>query len=134
KVFADVVQSVRADGVLNGRPIGAQLPMNTIVQRFSISHGVNLLTANLVFGEQFFRHPGEKLGRVLVSVRFGAGTTIPHAESAIQGHINEHYQFGSPALQAAAGAQVRLLRHLYWMGEYKYTRTRQHVNVFSGTA
>ncbi len=64
----------------------------------------------------------------------GGGTTIPHAESTIEGQADEHYQTGNPAIQAAAGAELRILRHLYWMGEYKYTRTRQHVNVFSGIA
>jgi hypothetical protein len=67
-------------------------------------------------------------------VRFGAGATVPHAESTIEGQADEHYQTGSPAIQLAGGAEVRLWRKLYWMGEYKYTRTREEVNVFSGTA
>jgi hypothetical protein len=45
-----------------------------------------------------------------------------------------HYQVGSPVIQAAAGVEMRLWRTLYWTGEYKFTRTREQVNVFSGTA
>ena len=50
------------------------------------------------------------------------------------GHVDEHYQSGSLSIQTAAGGEFRLLRKLNWLGEYKYTRTRQHVDVFSGTA
>lgn len=134
KVFANVERVVPVQGTLNGAPLSTSLPMDSVVQRFSISHGVNLLLTDLVFRQSLLPVPGERLGRLLLNFRLGLGGTVPHPESEIQGHGDEHYQAGSLALQAAAGAEFRLWRGLYWTAEYKYTRTRQQVDVFEGTA
>jgi hypothetical protein len=44
-------------------------------ERFSISHGVNLLLANAVFRQQLARRSSQELGRVMLELRLGAGTT-----------------------------------------------------------
>jgi hypothetical protein len=134
KVFARVEQTARVTGTLNGVAIDSQVPINSIVQRFSISHGVNLLLANAVFHQAMgrSREPGHP--RAYAVLRFGAGVTIPHAESTIQNLVDEHYQVGSPAFQVAASVEVRIWERLYWTAEYKFTRTREQVDVNSGTA
>ncbi len=134
KVFAKVDQPSLVTGTLNGAPINAQVPMNTIVQRFSISHGVNLLLANAVFRHEFGRITDEKVAPAYFVLRAGAGATIPHPESTIQGLADEHYQVGSPAFQLGGSIEVRVWHRLYWSGEYKFTRTHEHVDVNSGTA
>ena len=134
KVFTRVNQPALVTGTLDGMPVNSRELVSSVVQRFSISHGVNLLMANAVFRQQLARRSSQELGRVMLALHLGAGTTIPHAESTIQGHADEHYQVGSPVIQAAAGVEMRLWRKLYWTGEYKFTRTREQVNVFSGTA
>lgn len=134
KVFAQVDRVVQVDGVLLGLPLSGQRPLRTIVARFSISHGVNLMMGNVVFRQDFWRKSEDKLGRVLLTTRFGVGGTIPHPESEILGAGDQHYEGGRPALQAAGGAELRLWRGLYWLGEYKYTRTRQRVRIVGGTA
>jgi hypothetical protein len=135
KVFAKTALPVGVAGILNGVPISTVEPMAALVQHFSISHGVNLLLADAIFRERLRQRPGGKLGDVvLLNLRLGAGSTIPHPESEIQGHVDEHYQVGSPALQAAAGVELQLWHKLYWEGEYKYTYTSQHVEVYAGRA
>lgn len=134
KIFANVAQFSAVSGILNGTPINTQLPVNAIVQRFSLSHGVNLLLANAVFRHAIGRAAAGKLPPAYISLRVGAGTTIPHAESIIQGITDEHYQLGSPAFQLGAGVELRVWRRLHWSGEYKFTRTHEHVDVHSGTA
>lgn len=134
KMFAKVDQPAIVTGILNGVPINSLVPINTIVQRFSISHGVNLLLANAVFHHELGRSDQERAPRAYIALRFGAGATIPHAESTIQNVTDEHYEVGSPAVQLAASLEVRTWNHLYWMGEYKFTRARAEVGVNSGTA
>lgn len=134
KVFAKVNRTVQAVGAINGTPVNSPVVMSSVVQRFSISHGNNLLLANAVLRQDFFRPGNEKLGRLIIYGKFGAGATIPHAESTIFAVADEHYQVGRPAIQLAGGAEVRLWRKLYWMAEYKFTRNRQRVDVPSGTA
>jgi hypothetical protein len=134
KVFAKVDQPALVSGILNGVSIRSRAPISTIVQRFSISHGVNLLLANAVFRQRLWGPVHEHPSRALLNLRFGVGATIPHPESTVQGHAEEHYQVGSPVIQIAGGIELRLWNHLYWTGEYKFTRTREQADVFSGTA
>jgi hypothetical protein len=134
KVFANIDRATVVTGTLNGASINGAAPINSIVQRFSISHGVNLLLANAVFRHQLGRSATESSAPVYLVFRAGAGATIPHAESTIEGQTDEHYQVGSPAFQLAGGIEARIGRRLYWSGEYKFTQTRQHVAVHAGTA
>jgi hypothetical protein len=134
KIFAIVDRQAAVTGTLNGTPINSSVPINSIVQRFSISHGVNLLLANVVFHHAVGRLPEPAHPRAYVALRFGAGATIPHAESTIQNVTDEHYQIGSPAIQIAGSIEVRIWNRVYWMGEYKFTRVREQVDVSSGTA
>lgn len=135
KVFANVNQSVPITGTVNGVPLSTRQPMDTIIQSFGISHGVNLLMGDIVFRQQLWSLPSRKgLGRLILTIRFGAGATIPHAETIIEGHADEHYQIGRTAIQLGGGLELSVWRKLHWMGEYKYTRTDERVQVYSGTA
>jgi len=134
KVFANVDRTAVVVGTLNGTPIDAREPVNAIVQRFSISHGVNLLLANAIFRHELWRSNNERSARAYLSLRLGAGATIPHAESTVQQRTDEHYQVGSPALQFAGTIELRIRKRWYWMGEYKFTRTREQVDISSGIA
>jgi hypothetical protein len=134
KVFANVDRIAAVTGTLNGAPIDYREPVNAIVQRFSISHGVNLLLANAIFRHELWRSNNERSARAYLSLRLGAGATIPHAESTVQQRTDEHYQVGSPALQFAGTIELRICKRWYWMGEYKFTRTSEQVDVSSGIA
>jgi hypothetical protein len=134
KVYSDPSQVVRALGVHRGAPIAGELPLGSIVQGYSISHGANFLLFNVVGRHGFGRDAGRPDGRLVVSGRFGAGPTIPHTESTIDGERREQYELGRLGWQLAAGAEVQLWRGLYALGEYKLTRTRQRGDVFAGEA
>jgi hypothetical protein len=108
--------------------------MSAFVQRFSVSHGMNLLLVNFVARKQLLRDAREGLGRVLLIGRVGAGGTIPHAETEIMGLRDEHYEWGRLAFQVAGGSEVRLWRGLYALAEYKYTHTDQRFRISAGDA
>lgn len=119
-------------GVLNGAPTNSIEPLNFIVQHFAISHGVNLLLANAVFRQPQWNGLTQSSPRALLTLSVGGGTSLPHAESVIEGHADEHYQVGSPAIQFAGSLELRVWQRLYWSGEYKFTRTHEQVAVFDG--
>jgi hypothetical protein len=98
------------------------------VRRFSLSHGLNLLLANAVV-----RRSLVSSHRASATARFGAGVTIPHAESDIGGVTQEQYEWGSLALQAAIGTEVRLARRARVLAEYKLTTAAPTVSVAGGT-
>ena len=97
------------------------------VQRFSISHGLNLVLANAVW------RAGDPQRRLHLQVRAGAGVTVPHAESEIFGIAQEQYELSSAALQVAAGPELRLTRHIRTFAEYKLTTAAPTVSVPGGT-
>ncbi len=98
------------------------------VQRFSISHGLNLVLANIVW-----RQNPTSSRRIGLTVRGGAGVAVPHGESQVFGVVQQQYQISSLALQGSAGPVVRLTRHLNAMLEYKLTTANPTVDVADGT-
>jgi hypothetical protein len=59
--------------------------------------------------------------------------TIPHAESEIGGVTQGQYEWGSLALQAAIGTEVRVARRVRVLAEYKLTTSAPTVSVAGGT-
>jgi len=133
KVVADTARDTQISGTLRGQPASGSVRLSSVIERFSISHGVNLLLVNAVA-----RHRAPAAGggdpRWTVTARVGAGASIPHPESAIGGSYAEGYEWGAFSAQAAAGLEVRLLRRVSVLAEYKLSRTVQHVTVPQGTA
>lgn len=134
KVFADPKQRVQAAGTRLGEPIRREIALGEMVQRYSISHGANLLLFNVAGRYRMHRGRDNPAGRLILIGRFGAGPTFPHTESTIEGKNQEQYEVGSVAWQLAGGAELHLWKGLYALGEYKFTRTRQKGKVFSGRA
>ncbi|HEV8487296.1 MAG TPA: hypothetical protein VGV87_27355 [Blastocatellia bacterium] len=134
KVFSNPDQRVSASGTHLGQPIDRELPLGEIVQRFSISHGVNLLLLNVVGRHRIKADPHGRRSRIILEARFGAGLTLPHTESTIDEHPQEQFEVGRLAFQLGSGAKLRLKGGLYAIGEYKFTRTRQRGSVFMGEA
>jgi len=132
KVFTDPTQTVRATGVERGVAVSRTQRLGDTVERFSISHGENFVLANLVARLPLGR--GQTGERLQAAVRGGAGVTIPHPESTIDGESVDHYELGSFAWQLAAGLELHLARGLYALGEYKFTRVDQTVTIARGTA
>lgn len=104
----------------------AEGALGPLVQRFSISHGLNLVLANVVW-----RRP---LGKgVRLTARGGAGLAIPHGESLILGVYQEQYEISSAAFQGALGAEKRFRQHITAFGEFKLTTASPKVHVSGGT-
>jgi opacity protein-like surface antigen len=101
------------------------------VQRFSISHGLNYLLANVAW-----RRPiGGTIDRPRgwITARGGAGPTVPHGESTVGGVSQEQYEIGRLGGQLAAGAEVRVASQLTAFCEYKLTRAHARIAVAGGT-
>jgi len=134
KVYANTQRQVQAAGTLRGAPLNGQIRLGQVVQQYSVSHGVNLLLFNVAGRYRMDSDRYNPKGRFIFTGRTGIGPTIPHTESTIEGVEQQQYELGSMAWQTAGSAEVRLWRGLYFLGEYKFTRTRQRGKVFSGEA
>lgn len=101
----------------------ADLPPN--VERFSISHGLNLLLGNVTWRTN-------ERQRTRFEARAGAGVAIPHGESEVGGVTQEQYEVSSLAMQGSAGVGVRFTPHLRAFGEYKLTTAAPSVSISGG--
>jgi hypothetical protein len=126
KAYATPEQVVRVDGTLNGRTVDGHEPFRATVERFQLSHGLNLLFVNLGFERRV--HP-----RFVLVVRGGAGPTLPHVEATIREASRDEYTWGRIGLQAAAGLNWSVKGPLFLTGELKGTFTRQRLDVGSAT-
>lgn len=128
KVYAETEREVSTRGRRNGVAVDGREPMSRSVEALSLSHGLNLIVFNVVG-----RFPvGSSTSPLQLTGRLGAGPTVPHAESTIGGVHQEQYQWGSVAVQAAVGVEVRVTHGLSALGEYKFSRTRETVTVSGG--
>jgi hypothetical protein len=133
KVFADPQQQVHVTGLHHNLAVNTERSLGEIVQRYSISHGVNLLLFNVVARHRI-KYSAHTQERLVLIARAGLGPTLPHTESLVEGRAQEQYEIGRLAWQTSGGAEFRLWRGLYALGEYKFTRTRQRGKVALGTA
>ena len=134
KAYAQLDHPVQVQGTLFGTKISEQAPMRRYADQFEVSHGLNLLLANLVFRQPVMAGPRPERHRLLLLLRAGAGPTIPRPEAIILGVPSGEYQLGPAAFQAAGGAEYHLWRRFYLMGEYKYTYTRTRFDIAEGRA
>ena len=132
KVYAQPDQVVAATGTIDGVPLSGPISLGALVQRFSISHGQNILFANAVVRHAFGARSDYRRARLVAAARVGAGPTLPHVESTIADVGDERYERGAVALQAAGGIELLVWKGLHAVAEYKFTRCRQAVDAAGG--
>jgi hypothetical protein len=124
KVFAIPQQVVHVQGTIDGRAVDAREPFQSIVERYQISHGVNLLMINVAYERRI--NP-----RLTLTGRTGLGPTLPHAELTIGGVSRDEYTWGRIGAQAGAGVDWSVTGYLFITGELKYTFNSQRLAVGS---
>jgi len=134
KVYADVERNVHALGTLRGVPIDATIPLSSIVNRVSMSHGLNFILANVSARHGFGPMDATGAHRLVGVVRAGAGPTLPHAESQIDNVYFEQYEGGGLGVQIGGGIEFSFWRGLGAIGEYKFTWASPDIDVAGGQA
>ena len=124
KVIARTDRAYAVSGLETGDD--ADLVMDSVVQRYAMTHGLNFALVNLVL-----RTPIR--GPFSLMWRAGIGPTIPHAETTIDGRVREQYEYGGPGAHVSAALAMRTWRRLSTTGEYKFTVARPRIDVADGT-
>ena len=88
--------------------------------------GLNVITANVMY-----RWPREGR-RWTPYVGAGLGISVPHVEVTSTGGSVFEYQYAGPAATAIAGVRYALNDRWAVFGEYKFTHTRNEVDLGSG--
>jgi lipid A oxidase len=132
KVYAEVEGDVHANGTLRGAPIDAAIALSSIVNRISMSHGLNFILANVSARHGFGAVDANGDHRLVGVVRAGAGPTLPHAESQIDNVYFEQYEGGGLGVQVGGGIELSVWRGLGAIVEYKFTWASPDIEVANG--
>jgi hypothetical protein len=136
KMMADTGESKHFTGMHNGAPINTVQPVDTLIQNFNISHGVNYLTLNAILRKGFFTD-GERFpnGRLQAYVGVGPGLVIAHPENQVEGVGNhQQYELAGVGVHTFAGVKWLLFKYLGVFGEYKFTHSHLKVDLGVGDA
>jgi hypothetical protein len=134
KVFAEVERDVHATGTRHGAPLSADVRLSSVVQRLSMSHGLNFILVNVAARHGIGPTDSRGAHRIVGVVRAGAGPTMPHAESHIDNVTMEQYESGGLGVQVGGGIEFSLGHGVGALGEYKFTAASPEIDVPGGTA
>jgi len=133
KVYAETNKPVHITGRYAGATIDTTAPMDTIVQRYSMSHGMNFMLINAVMRLPISDATSGLASRVALIGRAGAGPMLPHGESQVAGTVVEQYEIAGVGYQVAGGADVRLAGRLSATVEYKFGHASPEITIDRGT-
>jgi len=133
KVYADTSAAVHVTGRHGNTTLDTTTRMDTLVQRYSMSHGMNFALINAVMRLPLSQDADSFASRVAVTGRAGAGPMVPHGESEIAGQIVEQYEVAGVGYQLAGGVDVRIAGRLSALVDYKFGHASPEITVFSGT-
>lgn len=137
KVYAQTNNVVQVSGTINGVPVNQSVRMNTTVQQFQITHGVNIIALDFLY-----RWTGNFASDAFPNGRLqpylGAGPTyyILHPENTINNvHNHEIYKESGFGYVVMGGVQYWLTRHVGLFAETKFNSGHANVNTANnGTA
>ena len=131
KIYARTDRQVSVTGTSQGAPVSAVVPLDRFVQRFEISHGVNMLSLNGVY-----RWPDVQwAGHLQPYVGLGAAYYLAHAESTVGGLPHETgYRSSGFGAQTFAGLRYRMTERTGVFAEAKYNTGKARVDIAGGRA
>lgn len=133
KIYARTERAVQVAGVWQGAPVNETAPLGRRVQDFNISHGVNMIGANVLYrwGTGADSPSGE--GRLQPYVGGGPVFYVSHSESTINNRTTTgRYQNSGFGYQALGGVQYGLTKRLGVFGEAKFNGGRARVDTAEG--
>ena len=133
KVYSNIGETVHISGQLHGVAIDTTAPMNTLVQHYAMSHGMNFMLVNAVLRQPLSEDRDRFASRVALTARAGAGPMLPHAENTVENESASHWEWAGAGYQVAGGVDVRLFGWLSAIADYKFGHASPEVTIANGT-
>jgi lipid A oxidase len=132
KMIAQTSRVVSVNGTRQGAAVNTPAPMNQYVQRFEISHGVNILSLNGIYRWQ---HPSFAGGRLQPYAGAGLAYYRPHSENTVDNLFHETaYQSSGFGYQVLGGIQYRMTPRWGAFIEAKFNSGTAKVDIANGRA
>ena len=126
KVYAKTQDRYPTTGEFGTSQAAAGGPMDAVVQRYAMSHGLNFLLANFVTRTSLG-------GPMSFTARAGFGPTLPHGETTVLEQSRDAYEYAGLGAHVAAGVDLRLRGRLSLVGEYKFTYASPRIDLARGS-
>lgn len=131
KMYAQTDRVAAVRGTWAGSPVDERVPMSTRVQRYEVSHGVNLTALNLQY--RWVASDGVAHGRWLPHTGVGLAAYFPHAEGMISDvPADGNYQLAGFGYQLFAGTEYRLSRRVGLLVEVKFDSGKLDIDLDPG--
>lgn len=133
KMYADTARSSIVTGQWNGAPVDTSAPLGQRVQRFEISHGVNMIALNVLY--RWSDPAGSVPGRLQPYVGGGPAYYLLHPESTINNRsFSGGYQGSGLGIQVLVGLHYPVTRQLGLFAEAKFNAGKARMDVADGQA
>jgi hypothetical protein len=134
KITAETSDVRPVEGTRNGAALSGGTKVNSIVQRFAVTHGVNYLTLDALFRYPLLQSPERfPKGRLQLYTGVGLGPVIGHPETRVENVRSEPgYELAGLGVQGFVGARFLILKNLGVFTEYKFSHSALEVAVPSG--
>lgn len=130
KIFAQTDQVVAVSGTFKGVPVNGSAPLNQRVQKFNITHGVNLLALNALYRWTVQTSEVFPQGRLQPYVGGGLVYYILHPENTVNNkNNNERYQGSGFGYQVLGGVYYGLTRRIGLFAETKFNSGEARVDT-----
>lgn len=134
KMYAQTNRVVAVHGTWDGSAVDERAPMNTRVQGYEVSHGVNLTALNLQYRWGAHDDTGAIPRRWYPQVGVGIAAYLPHAEGTINDVSSAgNYQLAGFGYQLFAGTEYRLTGRVGLLIEAKFDRGKLDIDLDPAT-
>lgn len=132
KMYAKTARVIPVDGLWKGAPVQTTAAMDSYVQHFEISHGVNVLSVNGIYR---WLAPGLAGGRLQPYAGAGLAYYRPHSENTVDGIAHETgYAASGFGYQVLGGLHYRLTERIGAFVEAKFNSGTATVDIADGQA
>jgi opacity protein-like surface antigen len=132
KMYAKTDRVVRVDGTWNGAAADGVARMDQYVQRFEISHGVNVLSINAIYR---WLDLGIAGGRLQPYAGVGLTHYRPHSENTVDNSDHETgYEASGFGYQLLGGARYQLTERTSAFVEARFNSGTAKVDIANGQA
>ncbi len=131
KIYAQTDRVVQVSGTFNGVPVNQSAPLGQFVQKFNITHGVNIVALNVLYRwTENFASEAFPNGRLQPYIGGGPTYYILHPENTINNkNNNEGYQGSGFGYQVLGGVHFWLTRHVGLFAETKFNSGHAKVDT-----
>ena len=133
KLYLNTDETVHVTGAREGTRVDDHEPVGDTINAFNISHGLNFLTADVLYRWFLGQRGHDFLGRFQPYAGAGIGVVIPHVESTIGSVHFEQYQWHGPGAQGFVGTNFDLTRHWSMFIEYKLSYADLDLSIPGGS-